>query len=514
MLSDTFQKRTTIFVLLVAVFSAALFSIPFIQSSIGLVRNPEGKVVSETTIITGEDGKPVLDANNLAVSEPIWSRTSVSFLDTAFRVFRLLLWMAIVIAVVRFLSYLIFGAALRNAGEQEISSLLRTVMTVLIYIVSFFIVFQTQFPNVELAPLFTGSAILGIVVGLALQDTLGNLFAGIAIQADKSFQVGDIVTVGQQGMGTIESVSWRGVKIRTFQNKMLVISNSVIGKETLEIAGRENLNARIVRFNTIYTTSPAKVIQIVREAVRQVDNVSPKRRPKVRIWNLGDNGIDWEVKYWATNYRSFNDTDALIRQRIWYAFQREGIDFAYPTRTIYTARQSEEEEVFVETADEICERINTIPIFAPLSNEETKVISSACSVRVFAPSEPIIEAGQAGSSMFIIHRGRVNVRIEENGVARTITTLRAGDFFGEMSLFSGEPRTADVIADTETKVIEISKHLLKPLFESNPELVRVISEIIEDRRALLEAEKEQELSITESETSGPVHKIKRFFGIE
>lgn len=492
MISDSFQRRTTVFVLALFVLGAVLFCIPLLQSSMGLVRGQDG-------LLEAPGGWDYLIP-------------TLATLDNLFRIVRVLLWMAVVISIVRYFSYLIFGTALRHKGEEEISSILRTVLTILVYIIAFFTVFQVQFPNVELAPLFTGSAIIGIVVGLALQDTLGNLFAGIAIQADQSFQVGDVIKIAEN-IGTVESVSWRGVKIRTFQNKLLVISNSVIGKETLEIAPRENLNARLVRFNTIYTTSPARVIQIVREAVRQVENVSPKRRPKVRIWNLGDNGIDWEIKYWATNYRLHNDTDALIRQRIWYAFRREGIDFAYPTRTIYTARQSEEEEVFLETADEICERINSVPIFAPLSDEETRRISGSCSVRVFAPSEPIIESGQAGNSMFIVHRGRVNIQVPEQNDLRTIATLNPGEFFGEMSLFTGEPRSADVVADTETKVIEINNTILKPLFESNPELVRIMSEIIEDRRGLLEAEKEEEASITETEMSGPVIKIKRFFGL-
>lgn len=494
MFSGELQKRTLIFLLVLAAISVVLFCVPLLESWMGLARNSKG-------ILEAKEGI-------------VYLKATISFLDTAFRVFKLLLWISIVVVIVRYLSFLVFGAALRNASEEDFSSLLRTVLTVVVYIVAFFIIFQTQFPSVELAPLFTGSAIIGIVVGLALQDTLGNLFSGIAIQADQSFQVGDIVKIGITGMGTVESISWRGVKIRTFQNKLLVISNSVIGKEMLEIAPRSNLNARVVRFNTIYTTSPARVIQIVREAVRQVENVSPKRRPKVRIWDLGNNGIDWEVKYWATDYRRHNDTDALIRQRIWYAFERSGIDFAYPTRTIYTAKQSEEVEVFVETADEICERINSIPIFAPLSSEETQQISQSCHIRVFAPDEPIIEAGRSGDSMFIVHRGTVKVQVTENGIVRDLTKLRAGDFFGEMSLLSGEPRTADVIAETETKVIEIHQRILKPLFESKPELVRVISEIIEERRILLESAASTEQDTTDADLSGPLFKIKKFFGLK
>ena len=498
----------------IAIIGGALFAVPYLQSWIGLTRDVEGRTVSEKVDVLDDEGNPRI---NTVTKEPIqtdyWSRTSVSFFSTALKILRLLLWMAIVICVVRYFSYLIFGA-LGNASEEEFSSLLRTVLTVGVYIVAFFIIFQTQFPDVELAPLFTGSAIIGIVVGLALQDTLGNLFAGIAIQADQSFQVGDVISVGQEGMGTVEAVSWRGVKIRTFQNKLLVISNAVIGKETIEVASKEELNARIVRFNTIYTTSPAKVIQVVREAVRQVENVSPKRKPKVRIWNLGDNGIDFEVKYWTTNYRRFNDTDALIRQRIWYAFQREGMDFAYPTRTIYTAKQSEEEEVFVETEDEIFERINSIPLFAPLCDEDISRISNSCFVRVFAPAEPIIQSGQTGHSMFIVHRGEVNVQVFENGIAENVTSLKTGDFFGEMSLLTGEPRTADVIAETETKVIEISNVVMRPIFEANPELVRVISEIMEDRLELLEKRRAELKHETDADLTGPMLKIKKFFGLK
>src|SRR4030095_9666096 len=252
------------------------------------------------------------------------------------------LWMALVISIVRFFAYLIFGTAFRGSSQSEIPSLVRTVLSIIIYIVAFFIIFQSQYPSVELAPLFTGSAILGIVVGLALQDTLGNLFAGIALQADQPFQVGDVITFMNQQSGVIESVSWRGVKIRTFQNKILVISNAVLGKEIIEVAPRGNLNARLVHFNTRYAHSPAKTIQAVRDAVRQVENVSPKIRPIVRIRNLAPDGLDWEIKYWAEDYSKFMDTDALVAQRLWYVLNREKIEFSYPTRTIHIEEKKAE----------------------------------------------------------------------------------------------------------------------------------------------------------------------------
>jgi CRP-like cAMP-binding protein len=116
--------------------------------------------------------------------------------------------------------------------------------------------------------------------------------------------------------------------------------------------------------------------------------------------------------------------------------------------------------------------------------------------------------------MFIIHRGLVNIQVNENGIPKTISTLRAGDFFGEMSLFTGEPRTADVVADMETQVLEIKPYVLKPILENNPEIAKVISEIIEERRETLEQEEEVKNSFASVESKGVFKNIKKIYGLK
>ena len=440
------------------------------------------------------------------------SQIAAELLKNFFRIARIILWFVLVVAIIRFLNSLIFSRALRHTGSYELTSLIRNVVIILVYIISFFIIFQSQYPNVALAPLFTGSTIIGIVVGLALQDTLGNLFAGLALQADQPFQIGDVISIGAKGKGVVENISWRGVKIRTFQNKLLIIGNSMLGKETIEVAPKDNLNARLVFFNTLYTDSPTKTIQVVREAVRQVENVSQKIRPVVRVRNLGDNGIDWEIKYWLEDYTKYNDTDALIRQRVWYAFRRENISFAYPTRTIYIEKEAGE-EVLVETSNSIFERLSHVPLFAPLSDEETEKLADSAHLRVFAPDEPIVRQGQQGGSMFVIHKGSVSVNILENGKPKTINTLKEGDFFGEMSLLTGEPRSATVVANEETQIIQIGKFSLKPILDSNPNLVNTLSELIEERRVRLRQSEEEGVSAAVKQDKTMFKSIKRFFGL-
>ncbi|HVF30462.1 MAG TPA: mechanosensitive ion channel family protein [Pyrinomonadaceae bacterium] len=435
--------------------------------------------------------------------------TSVSLAVNALHILKILLWMALVIAVVRFLGGMVVSTI--RGAQSEVGSLVRTVLSMIIYIVAFFIIFQSQYPSVPLAPLFTGSTILGIVVGLALQDTLGNLFAGIALQADQPFQVGDVIAFMNQQRGIIESVSWRGVKIRTFENRILVVSNSVLGKEMIEVAPRGNLNARIVMFNTEYVNSPAKTAHVVRDAIRQVENVSHKIRPVVRIRNLGDNGIDWEVKYWAEDYTKHPDTDALIRQRIWYIFQREELEFAYPTRTLHIA-EKKEEKTFVDYVNTVSERLQQVPLFVPLAEEELERLAKASTTRIFAPGEAIVRRGMEGNSMFVIIRGSVKVQIPENDYQKTINKLKANDFFGEMSLLTGQPRTATVIAEEETEVIQIKKTALRPLFEANPDLMKSICDIIEERRGLLVHKEVAEEELAE-QGPGVLSSLRKFFGL-
>jgi small-conductance mechanosensitive channel len=437
--------------------------------------------------------------------------TAIKFLDNLLRVSKVIIWMALVISVVRFLNALIFGTALKNTGNYELTNLLRNVLSIIIYVGAFVTIFKSQFPNTDLTTLFAGSTIIGVVIGLALQDTLGNLFSGIAMQADQPFQIGDVINVQGKATGVVENITWRGVKIRTFQNKLVIVSNSIISKEFIEVAPKENLNARIVFFNTLYSASPAKTIHLIRDVVRQVENVSRKIRPNVRIRNLGDNGIDWEVKFWLEDYSKHNDTDALVRQRIWYAFQRENIHFAFPTRTLFIENQSLEPE-FTESVNEIFERLSEVPLFEPLSDEETLKLAEACEAKIFSPNEPIVRKGQVGNSMFVVHQGSVNIQVLEDGMPKTLVTLNEGEIFGEMGLFTGEPRSANVVAAEETEVLEIKHTAVKPLFENNPHLMEELSETIAERKALLTVANEQKTEV-KVEKESVFASIKKFFGL-
>lgn len=429
----------------------------------------------------------------------------------ALRLTEVALWLSLAFILVRLVGAVVFLIFRKRKG-QEAPRLMRDLFALVAYVISIVFILNYYFPNLSFGALLSGSAVLGIIVGLALQDTLGNLFAGISLHADKPFQVGDVITVGTW-TGVVESITWRAVKIRSFQHHIVMVSNASIAKESIEVCPRENANARLVFFNTLYTDSPAKVIAAVREAVREVENVRHYMTPVVRIRSLGESGIDYEVKYWLEDYARHNDTDALVRQRIWYTFLRHNFNFAFPTRTLHVARRANADGDADAQRDGIQKRLAAIDIFRPLTSEELSRLALNTESSIFAPGETIIREGEHGASMFVLHQGRVEVQINDKGRTRVVNTLQEGDFFGEMALFTGEPRTADVIASEETEVLEINQSAIKHLFEKNPALVESLSHTIAERRAALAAQTDTPTS-DKIEPAGMLAAIKRFFRLD
>src|SRR5256714_4318054 len=290
-------------------------------------------------------------------------------LEWTMRFVSIAFWLGVAFAAVRALNELVFLVFRKRKG-YEAPSLMRDIFSLVLYVTSLAVILKVHFESLSFGALLSGSALLGIILGLALQDTLGNLFSGISLHADKPFQVGDVITVGKW-TGVVMSITWRAVKIKTFSNHIVLVSNSSIAKESIEVCPRDGQNARIVNFSTVYTDSPVKVIHVVREAIRECENVLRYMTPVVRIHDLGESGIVYDVKYWLSDYARHNDTDALVRQRIWYAFRRNGLTFSNPTRTVYM-EQPLRHDGNVRDAETLAELLSAVDIFSPLSSDELR----------------------------------------------------------------------------------------------------------------------------------------------
>src|SRR5436190_2066196 len=184
--------------------------------------------------------------------------TSLHYFEGLWRIPWLILLSLFIYFSIRVVNALLFDFLFRLRRGYEAPTLIRNIFTLLAFTILFVLVFNRIYQEINLGGLITTSAIFGVIIGLALQDTLGNFFAGISLHADRPFQVGDVIVVTSTKLtGVVEGITWRAIKIRTFQNHIILVSNSLAAREAIEVSPRDNLNARMVYFGTIYTDSPA-----------------------------------------------------------------------------------------------------------------------------------------------------------------------------------------------------------------------------------------------------------------
>lgn len=397
------------------------------------------------------------------------------------RVDAVLLFLALlplILFAVRALDLVAFDVLASRRTTVRAPMLLRELVSIALFLILLAWAMWQVFDYKLTAFLATGT-VLAAVLGLALQETLGNLFAGIALHLEDSFEVGDVIRSGEY-FGVVEAMRWRGTRLRTFNNNVVIVPNSLLARERVEVFPKRTLNGRVLQFGIDYNIPPAEVIEVLTRAASNVDGVAREMPAFARVAAFGDSSITYEVKYFTYEYVQRERIDADIRKAVWYALRRNGIPIPFPIRSIH--RYTPPAPRTHPDADDIAERLAVVDVLAPIGREARAGIAAAARVHVYARGETILSRGAAGDSMFIVHQGSVSVRVNDREVAH----LQAGDFFGEMALLTGEQRAADVVALGDVVAIEIAKHALQPVLIDHPELAAAISAKILERRGTLD----------------------------
>ena len=422
------------------------------------------------------------------------------------------LMLGLSIGVVRLTSYALFDVIFERRKGREAPALLRLLLSIVLYSIAIVLIYKIVLGGeggggLELV---ATSTVVSVILGLALQDTLGNFFAGLSIHIEQPFQILDAIKVANT-IGRVEAVTWRTTTIRTNDNSTVVFPNSKVAREALEVYRLNNLNRRILRTPAPYHIAPQKVIPLIRDAVASIPNVAAERTPVVRIGDFADSSVIYEILYWTKDYMWVPDIDAQIRQHVWYLYRRSDIEIPFPVRHVLLEHR---EPRVADTRADYEALIRSVEIFAPLSAEETEIVAQSAIRSAYAPGELILRRGDSGDSMFVIYRGSVEVRLPSaDGNAQQVANLTSGNFFGEMALLTGEPRNADVRAASEVETLEIRKGVLQQLLDNNEALAEALSRTITERQLRLD---EYARSMPEEErrvkAQTVLRRIKRFFG--
>jgi small-conductance mechanosensitive channel len=410
----------------------------------------------------------------------------------------------LIILIVRILDTFAFDVVMSRRRGVSPPPLLRDIVAIGFYLIFFTAAFSVIFER-SVATVLTGTTVIAAVLALAAQETLGNLFAGIALHMEDSFEVGDVIKSGDY-IGTVETVSWRATRIRTFNNDIAILPNSVIARDRLEVHPRGNFNARVLSVGIDWHVAPAVAIDILSKAASHVEGVSRDMPCFARVGSFGDSSVTYEIKYFVRDYSQRDRIDADIRKAVWYAMRRNNIAVPFPIRAYQPYTPPEAKAQHEIPRAEVGKALRAVELLSPLSEDAVDTIADAATVHFYSKGEAVLRHGTAGDSMFVVHDGTVSVRVQDEEVAR----LEPGKVFGEMALLTGEARSADVVALTDVSTIEIGKSALEPILHSHPELAAALSHKVMMRRAQLENLRADAM---QEEEKTVLSRIRDYFGL-
>jgi CRP-like cAMP-binding protein len=320
----------------------------------------------------------------------------------------------------------------------------------------------------------------------------------MALQMERTIGVGDWIRFdGQEGL--VRDIRWRHTSIETRNWDTLVIPNSALMKSQVTVLGRRSGQPRQHRqwvyFNVDFRYSPADVIDVVESALRAepIPNLALEPQPNCVLMDFKESFGSYAVRYWLTDLAVDDPTNSIVRTRIYFALRRADIPLSIPAHSLFVTEedQSRLERKRTEEIDERVAALKRVDLFQSLTDEERHSLASRLRVAPFVRGEAMTRQGAKAHWLYLITRGDADVRVSVDGhLSEQIATLHEGDFFGEMGMMTGDPRSATVIALTDVECYRVDKEAFNHILKQRPEIAEDISEQLARRRVELDAARE------------------------
>jgi small-conductance mechanosensitive channel/CRP-like cAMP-binding protein len=357
--------------------------------------------------------------------------------------------------------------------------------------------------------IFVATAAGAVVLGLALQDTLGNLFAGLAIQIEKPFRIGHWVRIADID-GIVSQVTWRATKVRTKAGNFVIVPNSKLAGDIIVNYSEPSPETRIeVEVGVTYDAFPNEVKAVIVAAIKDEPLVWSGREPEVLLVDFGASALIYRIRVWTIDFASDEHLRDRIRSAVYYALRRRNIEIPYPMQVQYE-RVEPPASRRLDSAGQTT--LRGVSIFAALSEAEHAELAHAATSSVYAADEVVVRQGGAGTSMFVMASGEAVVVLEPAG--QEVARVTPGGFFGEMSLLTGAPRNATVRTCSDSVLLEITADAFRRFVLANPAAVEQVGAAVARRRT--ETEQRRAAGVPAAPVEEPqtlVDRMRRFLGL-
>jgi small-conductance mechanosensitive channel/CRP-like cAMP-binding protein len=391
--------------------------------------------------------------------------------------------------------------------------LIRQVTSVGIWTIVFAVVSATIF-EVPVGSLVTTSGLMVAVVGLAVRSLIADVLTGMTLP----LKIGDTIASIEEFpvKGKVVEIGWRSITLLTNDAITIIVPNSHLVATSFENYSRPHAYYRdSFRLYLPISVSAHQVKRNLIAAARQIDEatlIPISHQPEVRVHAFHPYMVEWELLYYVP--------DAEHSDEIRFKIQRNVMRNLYFSGIIESKQRAKSSLQAGEKMDDIENGalffLSNIDLFGSLTDEELIDLSSHVSPQIVYEGNPVVSQGESGKSLFVVREGLLDVTILLDGVVTTVGKISPGHFFGEMSLLTGEPRSATVTPVVDSIIYEISQEVLTPILQNRHSIAEQMSEILAERQSANRPKNKSEDELNNSKSflaAELMSKIVAFFSL-
>ncbi|MEM8857835.1 MAG: mechanosensitive ion channel family protein [Chloroflexota bacterium] len=345
--------------------------------------------------------------------------------------------------------------------------------------------------DVELSGILLTSTVASAIIGFSIQDILGNLFAGVALQIEAPFAIDDWVEIGGHE-GQVLSQNWRSLMLLTRENHRISLTNRYVASDKIVNYSRPTQRQiQIIYLSLDYSHPPNQVKQILIEFLNSVEECEYDPNVPPFVAGFDDYAIRYGLRFWIKDYGDIIKIQDLVYTRLWYIFKREGIKIPFPTAIQYefeAPMKLQDEGEFLPI--DIPKLLESFDLLDGLEEGQIDQLAQSAVVQIYTAGEVLVHEGHEGDSMFMVTKGVADVTISgDYGQQIHVQSKKAGEIFGEMSLLTGEPRSATIRAKTDVEAILIRKEEFTSVLMQDPSILNVLLDGLEAQKSNLQSQR-------------------------
>ncbi|MBV8399827.1 MAG: mechanosensitive ion channel family protein [Acetobacteraceae bacterium] len=411
---------------------------------------------------------------NVVPYEPLRS-TGIPFEDAVRRALAAAWWLWAAWFLVGVVRALIIAEHRPREGK-----LIQDLLAGLIYLSAVFAVIAYVF-GLPIQGLLATSGVIAIILGLALQSTLSDVFSGIVLNFSQPYRPGDWISIEGGTDGRVIEMNWRATHVLTAKRDLAIVPNSAIAKaKVVNTSSPFGVHGMNVTVQLDRKATPASGIKILEQALLNCRLVLTQPAPSITVTSITGSGTQFEIGFFAEDLAHAADAQNELLDLIYRHVVAAGVDLASIDRSLSSVPES---DTLPNAADCPERALNLVVIFASLTPDERQSLAARMKQKTIDAGEVLLEPGVVLQSLFIIGMGVLSLTqvVARNEIE--LMRLGPGDHFGEIGLLTGTPLTARISALIPTTVYELTKDDLAPILEARATVAQELGRELARRQA-------------------------------